>query len=201
LHDRDMHQLMQHAGEHVKNLLSAKKQVEQKHREQRAEIVTKKRGTVEGARKERKAKVRKKLLGRIKAARKRTSLYKKRADQLKQAFQIYRGKHQEAVANHEKIKAEMGPLNEQAKKLKHYKETMKPDHPMYPKLQEAIHKHQAKVRDYVARHDASKASIADAHSKIQRIKELYQKGHGAMRSYTQQAKDDYKLLKKSFQEA
>ena len=200
LHDRDMHQLMQHAGEHVKNLLSTKKQVEQKHREQRAEIVTKKRGTVEGARKERKAKVRKKLLGRIKAARKRTSLYKKRADQLKQAFQIYRGKHQEAVANHEKIKAEMGPLNEQAKKLKHYKETMKPDHPLYPKLQEAIHKHQAKVRDYVARHDASKASIADAHSKIQRIKELYQKGHGAMRSYTQQAKDDYKLLKKSFQE-
>lgn len=74
---------------------------------------------------------------------------------------------------------------------------MQLSHPQYGNLIAAIQKHSAKVKEVLPHYEAAKKGIAESDAKMQRILELHNKGRGAIRSYTQAAKEDIDTMRKS----
>lgn len=197
LSDNDMQRLMGHAADRMKALMNAKASHENKAREQRAAVVTHKRQTTEGARKARKERTDSKLKKRILTAKKRIELYKERSEKLKAAHGHYSAHRAEMQKRMAEIQPEIDKLKQTAGKLRQYKETMQPTHPQYSNLIAAIQKHSAKVKEVLPHYEAAKKGIAESDAKMQRILELHNKGRGAIRAYTQAAKEDIDTMRKS----
>lgn len=197
LSDNDMQKLMGHAAERMKALMNAKASHENKARAQRVAVATHKRQTTEGARKARKERTDSKLKKRILTAKKRIELYKERAEKLKAAHGHYSAHKAAMQKKMAEIQPEIDKLKQTAGKLRHYKETMTPSHPQYQNLIAAIQKHSAKVKEVLPHYEAAKKGMADADAKMQRILELHNKGRGAIRAYTQAAKEDIDTMRKS----
>lgn len=197
LHDSDMQKLMAHAGTRVQGLLNAKKKHEEKKHEERVAVVTQKRRTTESYRKDRKARVEGKLKKRIKNAHLRVKEYEVQAEKIKDAharYVKYKIDNQRVI---EELEPQMQAMRDRAVKLRHYKETMHTSHPQYPKLIEALRRHNEAVKVVAPKYTAAKNAVDLANEKLKEILQLHNRGRSVMRAYARAVREDIDTMRKS----